>query len=75
MFSFSDLPKSVGRVISRPVYTLNLVAALLQVFSIMSLAAFGPKYLENQFHIPTWKANIILGKQKKIWISFFTYQK
>lgn len=24
--------------------------------------SFGPKYMENQFNIPTWQANIILGK-------------
>ena len=29
--------------------------------AMMSISAFGPKYMENQFQIPTWKANIIVG--------------
>ena len=63
---FSDLPQSILRVLFRSVYTLNLVAILFQMFSVLSLEAFGPKYIENQFKIPTWQADIILGKVQSL---------
>ncbi|XP_021344629.1 solute carrier organic anion transporter family member 2B1-like, partial [Mizuhopecten yessoensis] len=30
----------------------------------MGNTIFGPKYIENQFNVPTWKANVILGVEK-----------
>lgn len=62
--TLKDMPKSIIRVFRQPVYMCNLLAVLCVVFAFMSLGSFGPKYLEIQFRVPTWKANLILGIEK-----------
>ncbi|XP_053382717.1 solute carrier organic anion transporter family member 2B1-like [Mercenaria mercenaria] len=64
--TLKDLPKSVLRVLQQPVYVCNLLSVLCLVFAFMAYASFGPKYIENQFRIPTWKANVILGLEKLV---------
>ena len=61
MTFIADLPRSIGRVLCCPVYVLTVVGGLTMMVAMMSISAFGPKYMENQFQIPTWKANIIVG--------------
>ncbi|XP_052252326.1 solute carrier organic anion transporter family member 1C1-like [Dreissena polymorpha] len=59
-----DLPRSLGRVLKRPVYTCTMISVLFYLFGIMAMGSFGPKYIENQFHVPTWKANWVMGIEK-----------
>jgi hypothetical protein len=44
------------------VYPIVALALGIFLFGVMGGISFGPKYMENQFNIPTWQANIILGK-------------
>jgi hypothetical protein len=32
------------------------------LFSVAGAQAFTPKYIENQFSFPAWKANMSMGK-------------
>ncbi|KAL3888259.1 hypothetical protein ACJMK2_000630, partial [Sinanodonta woodiana] len=61
-----ELPKSVLRIFKEPVYTLSCLNNIATMFAVMALGSFGPKYLESQFFLPTWKANIILGADKLV---------
>ncbi|KAK3604304.1 hypothetical protein CHS0354_021567 [Potamilus streckersoni] len=58
-----ELPTSALRIFKEPVYTLSCFNNIATLFAVMALGSFGPKYLETQFFLPTWKANIILGLQ------------
>ena len=58
----SDIPKAIFRVLRTPVYPIVVLALGIFLFGVMGGISFGPKYMENQFNIPTWQANIILGK-------------
>ncbi|XP_033727403.1 LOW QUALITY PROTEIN: solute carrier organic anion transporter family member 2B1-like [Pecten maximus] len=66
--SFCDMIKSIPRgiynVLRCAVFDICLAAILCLMFGAMGNTIFGPKYLENQFNIPTWKANMILGVEK-----------
>jgi len=59
--SISELPLSVWRVLKSPLYACILCTVLTYMFAVMAFASFGPKYIENQFQIATWKANIVMG--------------
>ncbi|XP_046369893.2 solute carrier organic anion transporter family member 2A1-like [Haliotis rufescens] len=56
-----DMPLSVLRALSRPVYTISIINSCLYGFAISGLISFGPKYIEYQFNIPAWKTSLILG--------------
>ncbi|KAL4217902.1 hypothetical protein ACF0H5_022641 [Mactra antiquata] len=64
--NIKDLPKSIYRVLKQPVFTCNLASTIFVVFAFMSMGSFGPKYVETQFQIPTWKANVIAGLEKLV---------
>ncbi|KAL3879002.1 hypothetical protein ACJMK2_031324 [Sinanodonta woodiana] len=53
--------RAVGVILGTPVYTLTLIGGWLQVLSVASFLGFEPKYLEIQFAVQAWKANIIIG--------------
>ncbi|WAR17995.1 SO74D-like protein [Mya arenaria] len=53
-----DLPKSVWRVLRTALYLCTVTSLLTYLFGAMAFGSFGPKYIEHQFHLPTWKANI-----------------
>ncbi|XP_069106405.1 solute carrier organic anion transporter family member 4C1-like [Argopecten irradians] len=59
-----SLPRGLYKVFRCAVFDICLVAILCLMFGAMGNTTFGPKYLENQFNIPTWKANMILGVEK-----------
>ncbi|XP_067665010.1 solute carrier organic anion transporter family member 2B1-like [Haliotis asinina] len=56
-----DLPLSLFRVVSNPVYTVNNLAMVTATIAAVGLVSFGAKYLETIFNIPAWKSNLILG--------------
>ncbi|XP_046567065.1 solute carrier organic anion transporter family member 3A1-like [Haliotis rubra] len=56
-----DLPLSILRVLSRPVYTISLMNTCMYGFAISGFISFAPKYVEQQFNIPAWRTSLILG--------------
>ncbi|XP_046584239.1 solute carrier organic anion transporter family member 2A1-like [Haliotis rubra] len=56
-----DLPLSLFRVVSNPVYTVNNLAMVTGTIAAVGLISFGAKYLETIFNIPAWKSNLFLG--------------
>ncbi|KAK3087448.1 hypothetical protein FSP39_006020 [Pinctada imbricata] len=52
---------SVLRIISNPIYMCQLIATCIVLFLIGGFISFTPKYLETQFSIPPWKANVLMG--------------
>ncbi|XP_052764818.1 solute carrier organic anion transporter family member 2A1-like [Mya arenaria] len=61
-----DLPKSVWRVLRTALYLCTVTSLLTYLFGAMAFGSFGPKYIEHQFHLPTWKANIVMGIDKLV---------
>ncbi|XP_035828567.1 solute carrier organic anion transporter family member 2A1 [Aplysia californica] len=53
--------RSLCRILCSPVYTCMMVAVGVNLMGVSGMLAFMPKYLETQFSIPAWKANILLG--------------
>ncbi|CAC5397332.1 SLCO3A [Mytilus coruscus] len=68
-----DIPIAIFRILRRPVYSLTILALVFQLFGVIGGLSFGPKYTENQFNIPTWKANIILGAEKLVTATLGTF--
>ncbi|KAL3888225.1 hypothetical protein ACJMK2_000600 [Sinanodonta woodiana] len=62
--NLKDLPRSIWRLLKDPVYSLSCINAVATSFGSMALSSFGPKYMETQFFLPTWKADMILGAEK-----------
>lgn len=48
-------------LISNRLYMISLLNGCLTLFVVGSYIAFIPKYLETQFSIPTWHANMLMG--------------
>ena len=69
---FSGVVRAVGVILGTPVYTLTLIGGWLQVLSVASFLGFEPKYLEIQFAVQAWKANIIIGKHLMIAAMFLS---
>ena len=46
-----------------PSYTISLIGCIVNMLGFTSTLSFGPKYMEKQFNIPAWEANIILGNK------------
>ncbi|XP_046362544.2 solute carrier organic anion transporter family member 2A1-like [Haliotis rufescens] len=57
----TELLKAVIRLLTNPIYMCMVFGACLNLFAISGMLSFLPKYIEVQFQIPAWKANIILG--------------
>ncbi|XP_078333844.1 solute carrier organic anion transporter family member 2B1-like isoform X2 [Crassostrea virginica] len=66
-FSVMEMLKAFPRVFQRlwksKVYCLMVASNSFTLFGTIGLNSFGPKYMENIFNIPPWKANSILGVQ------------
>lgn len=58
---FKELVKKLVRILRNARFTLNLAAVCIVLFLVGGFLAFTPKYLETQFFIPAWYANILLG--------------
>ncbi|XP_046583949.1 solute carrier organic anion transporter family member 2A1-like [Haliotis rubra] len=56
-----ELMKAVIRLLTNPIYMCMVLATCFTLFAISGMLSFLPKYIEVQFQIPAWKANIILG--------------
>ena len=67
MNAYSILPgfcNCVYRMVSNPVYLLVVTASCFRAFGSAGLLSFIIKYMETQFYLPTWKANLMLGKYR-----------
>ncbi|RUS78913.1 hypothetical protein EGW08_013326, partial [Elysia chlorotica] len=53
--------KSLRRLLSNPVYSLVVLAVGINMTGIAGYMAFAAKYLETQFTVPVFKANMTLG--------------
>ncbi|GFR70784.1 solute carrier organic anion transporter family member [Elysia marginata] len=53
--------KSARRLLTNPVYTLVVLATSFALTGISGYMAFAAKYLETQFTVPVFKANMTLG--------------
>ncbi|XP_052779655.1 solute carrier organic anion transporter family member 1A6-like [Mya arenaria] len=53
--------QALSAIFRRPVYILTLMSSVLQILSLAIFLGFEPKYMETQFLVPAWKANIIVG--------------
>ncbi|XP_076465371.1 solute carrier organic anion transporter family member 2B1-like [Babylonia areolata] len=52
---------SVARLMMNPVYVPLVLASCAIGFAIQGMYVFMPKYMHDQFQIPVWKANYIMG--------------
>lgn len=57
----TDLTRKVIRILTNARFTVNLIAVCIVLFIVGGFIAFTPKYLETQFFIPAWYANVLLG--------------
>ncbi|KAK7491035.1 hypothetical protein BaRGS_00017731, partial [Batillaria attramentaria] len=51
---------AIFRLATNPLYVCCALAVCAKVFAVAGDQAFGPKYIENQFSMPAWKANLSL---------------
>jgi len=54
--------RSLFRLLSNSVYVALVCSTCVFLFGIGGTISFNAKYLETQYFLPTWKANMILGK-------------
>ena len=57
----SAIGRTVYSILESPVYSLTLTGSVFQVLSFSCFLSFEPKYLETQFAVPAWQANLIIG--------------
>ncbi|XP_071101395.1 solute carrier organic anion transporter family member 2A1-like [Haliotis cracherodii] len=48
-------------ILSNPIFMLLLCATISLIFGVGGLHSFMPKYIENQFGLEAWKANLIMA--------------
>ncbi|KAK3576478.1 hypothetical protein CHS0354_028527 [Potamilus streckersoni] len=64
-FNFKDTVKDVVKIFHRlslnSIFVLLVLGNCLLMFSVAGMVAFSSKYMEVEFHVPTWKANILMG--------------
>ncbi|XP_067666199.1 solute carrier organic anion transporter family member 2A1-like [Haliotis asinina] len=48
-------------ILTNPLYVILVVANVTHMFSVGGAHAFMPKYMENQFGLPAWKANLLMA--------------
>ncbi|KAL3856591.1 hypothetical protein ACJMK2_011326 [Sinanodonta woodiana] len=58
---FFEFLQTLRRLLTNPVYMPLIAAVCLTLLGVSSSISFGPKYLEVEFFVPTWKANILQG--------------
>ncbi|XP_048257217.1 solute carrier organic anion transporter family member 2B1-like [Haliotis rufescens] len=68
-----DMPASVLRVLRNPIYTCSLCGITCINFTVGGYVAFGPKYMETVFTIPSWQANVMLGVQAAVSLGLGTF--
>ncbi|OWF47303.1 Solute carrier organic anion transporter family member 1B2 [Mizuhopecten yessoensis] len=59
--TLKDFAREIYQLIRNPVYMLNVVCGVLDLFAISASISFLPKYMETQFSLPAWQANMMIG--------------
>ncbi|VDI50018.1 solute carrier organic anion transporter family, member 3A [Mytilus galloprovincialis] len=52
---------TVLRLFRNGCFTFSILGSCLQMFFVSGMISFMPKFLETQFTIPTWHANLLMG--------------
>ncbi|XP_033726803.1 solute carrier organic anion transporter family member 2A1-like [Pecten maximus] len=60
-FKTKDFVRGLYQLIRNPVYMLLVLCGCIDIFAVSAFVSFTPKYLETQFSLPVWLANIIMG--------------
>lgn len=66
---------TVLRLFRNGCFTFSILGSCLQMFFVSGMISFMPKFLETQFTIPTWHANLLMGKfiwLNTNWITIFS---
>ncbi|KAL5014234.1 hypothetical protein ScPMuIL_008504 [Solemya velum] len=61
MKHYRGMAKAILRLFKNPIYVCVVSAGSLSLMVISGTIAYSPKYLETQYTLPTWKANVLLG--------------
>ncbi|XP_067667496.1 solute carrier organic anion transporter family member 2A1-like [Haliotis asinina] len=61
IFEARDYLKVFVGILTNPLYTTLVLASVCHLFSVGGAHAFMPKYMENQFGLPAWKANLLMA--------------
>lgn len=61
-FLFSDIPVSMWRLVSNPVYVITCLGACMELIIVSGFVVFLPKYLETQFSLGKSQASVFTGK-------------
>ncbi|XP_046362539.2 solute carrier organic anion transporter family member 2A1-like [Haliotis rufescens] len=56
-----DYIKVLVGILTNPLYATLVLASVCHLFSVGGAHAFMPKYMENQFGLPAWKANLLMA--------------
>lgn len=59
--SLRDFPKAVKRLLKNDILMFRTASSVLHILPIAGIYTFLPKYLESQFRLPAYTANMISG--------------
>lgn len=60
--NIKDIPLSMWRLISNPIYTVTCLGACMELMIVSGFIVFLPKYLETQFSLGKSQASVFTGK-------------
>lgn len=61
--NIKDIPLSMWRLISNPIYTVTCLGACMELMIVSGFIVFLPKYLETQFSLGKSQASVFTGKR------------
>lgn len=61
-----DIPISMWRLISNPIYTVTCLGACMELMIVSGFIVFLPKYLETQFSLGKSQASVFTGMYDRI---------
>ena len=57
----SDFLKSIIGLFRNKLYVVIVFGRCILLITVSGGIVFGPKYIEAQFTLPTWKSNLLIG--------------
>ena len=57
----TEFHKTMLRLLRSPVYMCVMLGTCMKMFGVSGMFVFLAKYMENQFLIPAWQANTMVG--------------
>lgn len=64
--SIKDIPLSMWRLVSNPIYTVTCLGACMELMIVSGFIVFLPKYLETQFSLGKSQASVFTGKRLEV---------